>query len=235
MTYIRCPQCGQRALSVATVCPKCGFVLAQNPMQLGRESGLVACHSCGKMMDRDATECPYCGHRPGWWTGTRVGIATAIAVVLVAAGIMAVRALVPHGEARPPSEVISAPQPLPTVEDSTRIAASHPDTVAATVATAAVVPTGRPIVAAPPPAEAATPRPAPAGLVARWTVTWVNLREGRDTVSAVVRIYQPDTRIEVADPRGGWWTVYENGVVVGYIAGSELREEPGVGRHDSGG
>ena len=33
MTYMKCPQCGRKALSVATRCPHCGVAFPSKPLQ----------------------------------------------------------------------------------------------------------------------------------------------------------------------------------------------------------
>jgi uncharacterized protein YgiM (DUF1202 family) len=83
-----------------------------------------------------------------------------------------------------------------------------------------------PPVARPIPASAPTqPREQPETTV-KWTSTWVNLREGRSPESAVLQTLDPGEPVEVADLQRGWWAVYLDGELIGYVARSVMRDQP---------
>ncbi len=213
MTYIKCPACGARALNVATRCPSCEYVLTQNPMQLGARSSVAECRTCGKMIPRGSETCPYCGKTPS--STARWLVAALGGAVALAATVFVIQAVLP----RAGDGAASQTPPAAAIPTAPAVVVGPP---------AAGPPTARP--AARPPEAGPGPGAPETGvrpdLLVRWTGTWVNLREGRDTIFAVARVLQPGTRLEVADRQGGWWAVYQNGVVVGYVAGSSLVEEP---------
>jgi hypothetical protein len=60
----------------------------------------------------------------------------------------------------------------------------------------------------------------------KWTVDWANVREGRALGTRVVRVLRPGSSVRVTDRQAGWWALYADGRVVGYVAGSVLADEP---------
>jgi hypothetical protein len=62
--------------------------------------------------------------------------------------------------------------------------------------------------------------------IVKWTSTWVNVRDGRSPAAAILRVLDPGERVEVADLQRGWWAVYSEGVRIGYVARSLMRDEP---------
>jgi DNA-directed RNA polymerase subunit RPC12/RpoP len=233
MVMIRCPHCGARALDIATSCPQCHRVLIQNPLETHNWGALRECGRCRKHIERDAVLCPYCGHRVrAARLAGRTAATAAVLVVLVAAGVAAwrsglltsirgvlgpdrpaVQASPPPAAAEPeslpltaPVEVVASPIRAALPADSAPAAEPRPRTPTATV-----------------PAAAPTP---PAGLVRRWTSEWANVRAARDVTSEVVRVLAPNLAVDVSDMRRGWWALYANGSLVGYIANSVLRTEP---------
>lgn len=240
MTYIRCPECGQKALSVATRCPKCGLVLSQNPMISGGVRGLVECRHCHKLIQQGVQACPYCGHS-AWWDARRLTGAAiiAVAVVVVGAGVWFLAAQVGGGS----RSGGGAPEPQRTVPPAPAVASSITLVPRDTAAVRDTVPPISELPAlqetdsarrrqAPAPPETAedlapVPVSGPTGsLVVRWTSNWVNLRRGPGIAYTVLDVFRPGRRIEVGRPRGGWWPVYDDGVMVGYVSGSELSTVP---------
>lgn len=223
MTLIKCPQCGQTVLSVATTCPKCHHLLVQNPMQHGGESDFVECRRCGKMIPRHTVTCEYCGYpvrlrrrirRIVWSTFAGVAlIAVAVAAYQIQGGTRtaapeATQAATPPA---PPSGGFAPPaveRRPPVAVDTVRPA---PDSTTAPAVPAA---TARP------------PRVVPRDAHTRWTISWANIRVARDTVSAVVRPVPPGTPLLAAQQQNGWWAVYDDSVLVGYMAGDLLRSSP---------
>ncbi len=231
MVMIRCPHCGARALDIATTCPQCHRVLIQNPLETHDWGALRECGRCHKHIERDAVLCPYCGHRvraarlAGWTAAAIAGL-----VVLVAAGFAAWRS----GVVTSIRDVLGADRP--TVQASPPPAAAEPESLPVTAPVEVVA---SPIMAALPvdstPAAEPRPRTPPppvpaaataAGLVRRWTSEWANVRAARDVTSQVVRVLAPNLAVEVSDMRQGWWALYADGALVGYIANSVLRTEP---------
>lgn len=224
MAYIRCPNCGQRALDVATRCPKCAFVLAQNPMQLGRESDLVVCRRCHKMIPREALTCSYCGRRKvayrPWIIG---GVFAAVAIALLGAGVVAVRWCCGPTGTDAARQSAPAPAPLEVVPQP-RAEQGSEERARSTGRQEQEAPRAEDVPPRVPPGEAATP-----GTVVRWTRDWVNLRAGRGVGTLILRVLRPGERLEVGSPQSGWWAVYVDGTVVGYVAGSELTATPPPG------
>jgi len=233
MVMIRCPECGHRVLDVATTCPQCHRVLLQNPLETHNWGTLRECGRCHKHIERDAIRCPYCGHRVrAARTAGRIALVTALAVALIAAGVMAWRSgivgsvreaiaptrMAPQDTAfATPPTALTEPAPAPAEVMVPPIVAMAPESVAT-----------RPGGAAEAPERLRTPGPAvpPPSLVTRWTGDWANVRAGRSVESAIVRVLAPNAEVRVGEMHAGWWAVYANGTFVGYIANSLLRTTP---------
>jgi rRNA maturation protein Nop10 len=231
MVMIRCPECGQHVLDVASSCPKCGHVLIQNPMETHGWGMLRTCGRCGKHIERTLAICPYCGHhvRAARLAG-RVALGVAGAVVVAAAGWGLWRAglLGPEGQrasapAGPVAEAAAKPEPFPPLP--------RPDTpraepiVATAPGASGARDTTRP--PAPPVIQAPTATlPGPRDLVRRWTREWANVRAARSMESTVVRVLPPGQAVDVREMRQGWWALHAGGTVVGYIANSLLTTNP---------
>lgn len=236
---IRCPECGQRVLDVASSCPKCGHVLIQNPLETHDWGALRACGRCGKHIERDTAICPYCGHHVrAARMARRVAVVTVGVVLTAAAGVALWRSGVmatlreATGSARPEAAAPrpAAPAPIPALPE--------PDTVrAADIVAATPEPVTPDSATAPPPAPAgpavrppaaALPdaAPRPRDLVTRWTLEWANVRAARSVESTVVQVLPPGRALDVREMRQGWWAVYADGGVVGYIANSVLTTTP---------
>lgn len=86
----------------------------------------------------------------------------------------------------------------------------------------------------PPPPDTATagrrPRPSPPLATGvrntRWSIDWVNVREGRGVDNAIVTVLRPGVQVQLADQRGGWWAVYLDGTFVGYASGALFGFDP---------
>ena len=82
-----------------------------------------------------------------------------------------------------------------------------------------------------PPTLPVQPQPNPVGSIPpsvqiRWTSDWANVRAGRTTQSESVDVIRPGERVEVDSLVGGWWAVYVDGRVVGYVHNSVLQGQP---------
>jgi hypothetical protein len=68
----------------------------------------------------------------------------------------------------------------------------------------------------------------------KWTLDWANVRQDRALEAPVVRVLHPGVSVQVTDRQQGWWAVYLDGRLVGYVAGSVLGDQPpGVSRPDT--
>lgn len=235
MTLIKCPQCGQTVLSVATTCPKCQHLLTQNPMQQGEHSDLIECRRCEKMIHENAEVCEYCGYPVELRRRMRRIAWSAAGVVAVA--VIAVVAVQMQAESRAPEQAGAQQQtapPPPMRESPADRAARVPPAAAETTAAVSpppAPPEGRRAIPPRAPevgASGADAGPAlPAQAQTRWTNEWANLRSGRDTLSPILRAVAPGTALTVASPRNGWWSVYLDSAFAGYIAGDLLaRDRP---------
>jgi len=234
MVMIRCPECGHRVLDVATTCPQCHRVLLQNPLETHNWGTLRECGRCHKHIEREAVRCPYCGHHiRAARTAGRIALGVILAAALIAAGVMAWRSGIvgsvreaitptrpaPRDTAFPaPPTPADEPTPAPAEVMVPPIVAVAPEPAAARPGRAGAAdasePPRAPRTAAPPP-----------NLLTRWTGDWANVRADRNVESAIVRVLAPNAEVLVGEMRAGWWAVYANGALVGYIANSLLRTE----------
>jgi RNA polymerase subunit RPABC4/transcription elongation factor Spt4 len=221
MTLIACPKCGRKVLSVASVCPNCSFSLTEQRAIDAQKGNGVRCHQCQQALPASTSVCPNCGEarRPDLrWRWLVPGAALAVLVAVALFVLPKVTADRPQQtEAIPPEEQL--PARPDSGQTQTTADASRP----------AVTP---PSVTADSPTESQRTDPVSplSGRLTetRWTRTWVNLREGRGTSASVVRILRRGERLEVASFYGGWWAVYQDGQHVGYVANSELQDQPPI-------
>jgi uncharacterized protein YgiM (DUF1202 family) len=191
MSYLQCPNCGQKALSVATRCPRC-----QTPL-----------------------EAPSSPRRPPIPPGLIVGMA--VAVLIIVAGITRQLRVtvgtpsVPTVSPSPPLPVLAAESvvvvPAPAKSKSLRPAvADSVPTPASKAPAPTAVPTPSP--APPPPSRSETEE-------RRYASTWVNVRAGPSGKAPIVRVLQPGESVQVDSLREGWYQVLANGGPGGYVDG----------------
>jgi hypothetical protein len=60
----------------------------------------------------------------------------------------------------------------------------------------------------------------------KWTLDWANVRQDRALEAPVVRVLRPGASVQVTDRQLGWWALYLDGRIVGYVAGSVLGDQP---------
>jgi hypothetical protein len=65
----------------------------------------------------------------------------------------------------------------------------------------------------------------------KWTLDWANVRESRALEAPVVGILRPGAPVQVTDRQQGWWALFLDGRVVGYVAGSLLADQPPLAAH----
>jgi hypothetical protein len=134
-------------------------------------------------------------------------------------GVVAAVFLIPWAGGEEPEaseELAAAEVPPPAQEESTTPAQTQPmaqETVQVTP------PDPRPEPAPPPTVAAET-------TLTKWTSTWVNLRNARDPDAEIVRVLNPGEQVEVADLVGGWWVVFVDGEMVGFVARSLILDQP---------
>jgi len=205
MALIKCPECGQTVLSVASLCPHCSHRLGQEPGQSVEANDLMHCRHCNELMTRRAKVCPHCGlKRHGKGPILAAGLA---AVIVLAVGAWIIRAGSTGGDSAVP--IVVAPPEQPTV----------------------ALPVQTPVdsaVAAPDPGrDSPAQRPTPSVItVSRVAQEWANVRTGRNLSAEIVAILRPGQEVAVADRRGGWWSVYLGDSLVGYVSSNLLDTVP---------
>ena len=197
MPYTVCPNCGQKALRVATRCPKCGIAFEAQFYQ----------HSAP----------PPRSH------GKSVGILIAgVAVVLLVANALWRRFDVPLPPAPQVRKVATAPprepQPLPQTQ-------TPRESLGAVRESLGTAPLPQPRLPASPPAAAprvvapsATLTPiAAAATPHRYASTWMNVRAERRNSAAVLRILHPGEAVQVDSLSQGWYRVVSSGEESGWV------------------
>lgn len=204
MAYLRCTQCGSKALVAASQCPKCA-----HPFNLidarGERVKLKQCRGCGIMHRADAT-CHWCGDVKSPWrlSSSAWRSAAAVAVMLTGAGAVwrvgpsvaqYTSGIVREAQSTVATRAASAssvstptvmPMAMPTDESAMRTTS---DSASAVVASADVSTTAT--------ADSITWTPA----VAR---TWVNVRSDASRGGQVVGVIKPTTRAMLGTDRAGW-------------------------------
>ncbi len=220
MSYIHCPNCNQKALSVATRCPRCGVAFETRPSPAMPGAGRRRSHPALLALG----------------TVLVLVIANAIRLQFGSAGGLTP----PSPTARnvpPPRPVATRPEPTRPSGDSAATPKA-PSPAPATRAPSAT-PTGpqspAPTVVSAPPAaprpdavptapavRAPAPRPAPpadddGALSRRYASTWVNLRTRPRPAAAVVRVLAPGEAVLVDTVERGWYRVVADGEEIGYV------------------
>lgn len=231
MALIKCPKCGQTVLSVASVCPKCGHMLLQSPTPHGESGAFTPCRRCGKIVARTAATCEYCGYPQRWRRRLRRATLGVFGLAVLAAAVVGILRW-NDGSARVPQIQPSPAPPMPAPPDTTSggglavDSGAAADTLPPLADTIVVPPPVRPDTAMPESAPTPEPRRVTTSMLNRWTLTWTNLREGPGSEYAVVRVLRPGARVQVADVTRGWWAVYRDGALEGYVANSVLGDRP---------
>ncbi len=200
MALIKCPECGQTVLSVASLCPHCSHRLGQEPGQLVEPNDLMHCRHCNELMTRRAQRCPHCGLKQrGKGPIVVAGLA---AVIVLVVGAFIIRAGSTGGDFALP--IVAAPPAQPKV----------------------VLPVQAPVDSAvAPDSPDQFPQPSVA-TVSRIAQEWANVRTGRNLSADIVAILRPGQEVAVADRRGGWWSVYLGDSLVGFVSANLLDTIP---------
>lgn len=194
MPLIKCPHCDHSVSTVASICPHCSKLIAEDRWRRGQQGDQMECHRCRAHIVVGSPVCPNCGvispkpRRSTAWLPLAGAAAAAIAVILLG-GL--------NGLDRGTTISVTGLQPALALADEV------PVEVAPTLSSTDIH-------------DAHT----------RWTRTWVNVRAGRGTDTAVVRVLDPGQPVTVGSKEGAWWSVYVEGHAIGYIANSELLPGP---------
>lgn len=221
MAYLRCTQCGSKALVAASQCPKCA-----HPFNLldarGERAKLKRCRSCG-IMHRADTHCHWCGEVKSRFALPTISAAAlrqvaALAMIATAAGGVwrfgpAVRDAVVAAAAESTGEnTAAAPTARVAANDAPAAMSSSP-----TGASAAVASTAQDTAAMDDAAgaigDAAESDPGTAYASAgereiQWVPavarTWVNVRSDASRGGEVVGVIKPASRAMLGTDRAGW-------------------------------
>lgn len=212
MSYVNCPDCNQKALSVATRCPRCGLAFE------GRFAG--------PPVRRPRPIVPIL-----LLTGGLAGVLVAVNLVVretgAAPAARAPTARAPVVKAPVASEGM-VPPPRPEAARQPAAAPAAAESVPAAPPTR-IEPAPQPVVEAPPPVArpAAEPRVALAAAgESRYANTWVNVRAGRSPSAPVIRTLEPGELVAVDTPQQGWYRVVNGDREPGYVDGRFLDTAP---------
>jgi hypothetical protein len=199
MTYMECPQCGRKALSVATRCPHCGVAFPSRPL---RRAASV------RGLDR---------LRPVLAVG---------GVLLLGAALLAV--VVPRLGSKPAAPARGAPSGDPGPILAPPPGAVPAGSAAEGVTSDGITPQGiAPQGIGPGAVAAALVTPAPATpLARRFARTWVNVRGARGRGAPAVRVLNPGEAVQVDSLSRGWYRVLIDGRAAGYVHRSNLDPVP---------
>lgn len=214
MAYLRCTECGSKALTAASQCPRCAHPFDLRDAR-GERVKLVACRGCG-IMHRFDTPCHWCGDLPPVWrvSGAQSIRVAAVALMLVAAGgVWRYHPLLQELA----SVVMSSEQSNDTnaqvVRDNGKtmapqlIASEVPSTMnsEAPFETRSEAPSAD---AASPPSDLNNPLPKHSADSIVWTPavarTWVNVRSDASRAGEVVGVIKPDSRTMLGTDSAGW-------------------------------
>jgi len=215
MALIKCPQCGQTVLSIASKCPKCSHLLLQARAQ-GDDHEFTHCRRCEKIIPRSVAICEYCGYPQLARRRLRIAVGLVLAAVAIAAAVIGASRLMGPRE----SETVGS-QPTARVVQAT----TEDTTARDTVPVAPPIEAQRVPTPAPPPTTPETASPV-ADASMRWAVDWANVREGPGTDYPIVGVLRPGTPVTAASRRRGWWLVSVDGSELGYVARDLLTDQP---------
>lgn len=203
MAYLRCTECGSKALTAASQCPRCA-----HPFNLvnarGERVKLKQCRGCG-IMHRVDTACHWCGEIKSTWrlSGNTLKTAAAVAVMLTGAGA-AVR--VAPTVAQYTTTLVN--EARDDFRSATRVSSSAATPAITTVASSATTASAPSVSAAPTADSASAIVAASASDSITWTPavarTWVNVRADASRGGEVVGVIKPTTRAMLGTDRAGW-------------------------------
>lgn len=244
MALIKCPQCTQTVLSIASRCPRC-FSDLKNPSEFGINNEMTECRKCGRGMLARMSACPHCGARRtsastvgfavmavaalgligfAVWSVIRQPPATAVALTTVAPAA-AVDSIAT--KTAPAVELRTIAPPLrvrPITGGGSRSDSASPDSSAERAL--AIARAREALAQATQPADDSAGSGPSVGIKVRWAAQWANVRGAPSADSEVVEVLKPGQQIAIGARRGGWLLVVENGREVGYVAGDLVVDRP---------
>jgi hypothetical protein len=221
MPLMACPQCGQNVSSLASMCPKCSYSLREQRLKESQQGPQIVCRKCGHKIAAIANVCPHCGVDFPKRTFNLLYAAVPVAAILI---LFAIVKLYPGDTGGTGSA--AAPLPLTTeppviTPPQTEVVIEDPSVTARADSLARA----RPIVVETPP-QAAVRADTPVRSTTRWTANWVNVRRDPLPDAPVEQQLNPGMRVEVGEYASGFWEVYIDGRLLGYVANSLLLREP---------
>jgi|GEM_PF-2608179 len=221
MPLMACPQCGQNVSSLASVCPSCSYSLREQRLKENQLGPQIECRKCGQLISATANVCPHCGVDHPKRTFNLMYLAIPAAALVVV--FLFYLAFSGNDDSAPEP---STP-PIQAAEQTPSPAADARPTVEETEQTQEPEPIARatPIVVETPPVQPA-PSDTSIGPRTRWTADWVNVRSEPRPNSQVVQVLDPGLRVEVGTFNEGFWEVFLDGQLLGYVANSLLLREP---------
>lgn len=203
--YLHCPSCGQKALSVATRCPRCGLPF---------ETGLF--------------RKPASDSRP-----SRIPLGLLVAGVIVAVLVVNAvrRKLSVTPPVRPPATtVVSAPRSQPPPQPPRESLAVK---IGGRPKAPPPMPRSPSQSQLPTPDSArSAPTAEPVGTAAaqrRYASTWMNVRADRSNTAPVIRILRPGEVVLVDLLEQGWYRVVTDRQAMGYVDRRYLDTSPPTG------
>lgn len=215
MDYLHCPGCGQKALTVATRCPRCGMPFetryAEHPASGTRRRRLPV------------------------WLMFAAAVVTVLAVNAVGRKLSRMAASRTTASDTAPTPT-AAPSPQPPQPQSALATADSPPVTAAPQAAAPAesvsqtVDSIRPAPPSPPAPPAPSVTPAveivSASAERRFARTWVNVRAERNNAASVIKILRPGELVLVDLLQRGWYRVVAGQQALGYVDGRYLGTSP---------
>ncbi|BAH39118.1 MAG TPA: hypothetical protein DGD08_09425 [Gemmatimonas aurantiaca] len=210
MAYLRCTECGSKALRAASQCPRCAHPFNLHDAR-GERVKLKACRGCGILHRPDAV-CHWCGEVKSTWrlSGPALRSAAAIALTVTAAG-----GVWRYGPALRDVTSALAATAIDHAPDRVRTVAAGP-TNAASVAVGQSIAADAALEAALD-ASAGVLDMGDSSMVAnglttadsiQWTPavarTWVNVRSDASRGGEVVGVIKPASRAMLGTDRAGW-------------------------------
>jgi len=205
MDYHHCPNCGQKALSVATRCPRCGLPF----------------------------ETQFLGHQAPGSKRSRMPLALlvtgTVAALLVANALLQRPGVIPP--VSPPATAIdSAPPPASLPQSPTESLGPAADSVRTAPSPPSRLPNESPAPAADSAGLAAPNRTtepvATAAAQRRYASTWMNVRAYPSSAAPVIRILRPGEVVLVDSLERGWYRVVTDRQALGYVDRRYLDTSP---------
>ncbi len=205
MSYTVCPSCGQKALIVASRCPRCGLAFEEQFF--------------GRSLSTARARRPSIGLLIAGVMATLL-LANALIQRLTVARPVTPTVAPPAAAQAPPAATPPKPQQEPAVAAAESIGtapllgvtsdaeAQVPDTVTSNAPSAMAEPAG----------TVATQR--------RYASTWMNVRADRRNTALVLRVLHPGELVQVDSLRQGWYRVVSDGQPPGYVDWRLLDDAP---------